>query len=309
MKTILATDGSPYAGLAEELAVRIPEVRAGEIVVATAIAPPTVPMLGIEPLGAPLISEDLQRMFDAQLAAAQKCCADLESRLAAQGLACRSVVVEGEPGPALLQLAERENPDLIALGSRGIGGLEGLLLGSVAKELVAKAPCDVLVARKFESLGIEESLARIAAADRLSATLGFDGTDGSQVALNKVKRQGRDAFRALYVVCAEPLGVFPVGVNPADFGSVYTEDHDRVVSVVRRGEAELEGMAATVSGGEGLGGSAQVLSEFARAKDTDVIVVGATRHGAFERFLIGSVASELASSAPCPVWVVRAPRE
>jgi nucleotide-binding universal stress UspA family protein len=44
-------------------------------------------------------------------------------------------------------VAQRENADLIVVGSRGHGRLAGLLLGSVAQKVIAHASCPVLVAR------------------------------------------------------------------------------------------------------------------------------------------------------------------
>jgi nucleotide-binding universal stress UspA family protein len=51
-----------------------------------------------------------------------------------------------------------------------------------------------------------------------------------------------------------------------------------------------------------------MLSEAARQAEADLIVVGATRHGTLERFLIGSVSYELVTEAPCSVLVVRPKR-
>jgi len=59
----------------------------------------------------------------------------------------RSVVVaqavEGPVARTLLQMAE--GADLVVVGSRGLGGFRGLLLGSVSQKLVQHAPCPVVV--------------------------------------------------------------------------------------------------------------------------------------------------------------------
>lgn len=51
------------------------------------------------------------------------------------------------PKAAVLARAEETNPDLIVLGTHGHTGLMQALLGSVAEELVRKAPCPVLTVR------------------------------------------------------------------------------------------------------------------------------------------------------------------
>lgn len=54
-------------------------------------------------------------------------------------------LVEGEPGPVLLQFAKNEHLDLLALGSHGRGVARQVLVGSVARQVLGGASCDVLV--------------------------------------------------------------------------------------------------------------------------------------------------------------------
>ncbi len=56
-------------------------------------------------------------------------------------------MADGDQARRLIQTAKREEADLIVLGSRGRGRLEGLLLGSVSQKVAALAPCACLIAR------------------------------------------------------------------------------------------------------------------------------------------------------------------
>lgn len=47
--------------------------------------------------------------------------------------------------PARALLAAAADADLLVLGTRGLGGFKGLLLGSVAHQLVSHSPCPVVV--------------------------------------------------------------------------------------------------------------------------------------------------------------------
>ena len=51
------------------------------------------------------------------------------------------------PDQEISAAAERLGADLIAVGTRGLGGLRQLLLGSVAERTVETAPCPVLTVR------------------------------------------------------------------------------------------------------------------------------------------------------------------
>jgi nucleotide-binding universal stress UspA family protein len=50
-------------------------------------------------------------------------------------------------GSAIVDYAERENVDLIVIGSRGRTGFKKMLLGSVASDVVTYAHCPVLVVK------------------------------------------------------------------------------------------------------------------------------------------------------------------
>ena len=54
---------------------------------------------------------------------------------------------EGDPAEAIVNVAAVRHCDLIVMGSRGLGRLTGLLLGSQSQKVVQHAPCPVLIAR------------------------------------------------------------------------------------------------------------------------------------------------------------------
>jgi len=58
-----------------------------------------------------------------------------------------SLVIGSNPAKVLLTIAKQENFALIAVGSRGLGNTLSMLLGSVSKQIVANAHCNVLVVK------------------------------------------------------------------------------------------------------------------------------------------------------------------
>jgi len=59
-----------------------------------------------------------------------------------------STILGSNPSRALVDIANNEKFDLIVVGSRGLGSTVAFLIGSISKQVVAKANCDVLVVKK-----------------------------------------------------------------------------------------------------------------------------------------------------------------
>ena len=56
-------------------------------------------------------------------------------------------LLDGDPAHEILRYAEDNGIDLITVGSRGLGGLRSLFLGSVSRKLVEDAKCPCLVVK------------------------------------------------------------------------------------------------------------------------------------------------------------------
>jgi nucleotide-binding universal stress UspA family protein len=69
----------------------------------------------------------------------------LSNALTADGLTVSNALLEQSPVESILSVANDENVDLIVMTSHGRSGLSRLVLGSVAEEVVRKAPCPVLI--------------------------------------------------------------------------------------------------------------------------------------------------------------------
>ena len=134
--------------------------------------------------------------------------------------------------------------------------------------------------------------------------VGVDGSEGSQRALQwAIEEAGRrDAT-------VEALHAWEPGLTAGLYsGAVFTEE-----SVQEAGEKVLED---TIAAADPAGSTkverrcvtaqpAAALIE--AAKDADLLVVGSRGLGGFYRLLIGSVSSQVAHHAPCPVVVVPTP--
>lgn len=93
--------------------------------------------------------------------AAKKQATDTAERVATlvrdAGLSVETAVEQGDARHVIIETAKEWNADLIVMGSRGLGGLARVLIGSVAHYVVAHAPCSVEVVRARENAKGTES--------------------------------------------------------------------------------------------------------------------------------------------------------
>lgn len=85
------------------------------------------------------LSQDLEKQCRADLAEAEA--------MVPAGVKSESRFEVGSPGPVLLQLADELECDLVVMGSRGLGPLKGIFMGSVSSYLVSRAKCPVLIVK------------------------------------------------------------------------------------------------------------------------------------------------------------------
>jgi nucleotide-binding universal stress UspA family protein len=71
----------------------------------------------------------------------------IAARLRSDGIEARCLVRYGPVAEAILEEITNQHADLLVLGSNVRRGFSRLLLGSVAEELIARAPCPVLLVR------------------------------------------------------------------------------------------------------------------------------------------------------------------
>lgn len=67
--------------------------------------------------------------------------------VAAQGVRAETHLTEVPAAPALARVAREIGADLVVVGTRGLGRLAHVLLGSVAERTIRLAPCPVLTVR------------------------------------------------------------------------------------------------------------------------------------------------------------------
>lgn len=147
-KILVALDGGDQAEKALEAAIEIARNTRAEIYLASAYALPivyqsTLSMEGIYPDNTTAIDYMYKTAYD-QLGKILTKATDLVS---SQNIPVFAEILKGSAGPMIIQLAEEESVDLIAVGSHNRTTLDRLFMGSVSNYVVHHAPNLVLVAK------------------------------------------------------------------------------------------------------------------------------------------------------------------
>ena len=135
---LLAVDGSEHgqhaAAVAGELARA---VKARDLLIVVAYEP--IPGY----LGEPWLSQ----VISARTLEAEQILQKAEEIIGSVPAKINKEVIEGSIAEAILDVAATRKCDLVVMGSRGLGRLEGALLGSNSQKVVGHAPCPVLIVR------------------------------------------------------------------------------------------------------------------------------------------------------------------
>jgi nucleotide-binding universal stress UspA family protein len=71
-------------------------------------------------------------------------CSDIAHQ---KGITIKTVLLQGNPAPVILDYIKKENFDLVIMGSRGMGKFKELILGSVSSKIMHHSPCAVMIIR------------------------------------------------------------------------------------------------------------------------------------------------------------------
>lgn len=204
--------------------------------------------------------------------------------------------------PVILDAAEDEDVDLIAMGTHG-RGLSRLLLGSVAAEVVRLAECPVLTVR---GPGRDEEVRPAGAPDRILVPVDF--SEHAATALRYGLGLAETYGAELHVLHVIEEAIYPEFYYPILASSLPTPPELR-----RRVESELRGWVGERTGSDGevavhvgSGRAPREIAALGEELDADLIVLSSHGRTGLERVLLGSVAEGVVRTARCPVLTVKA---
>lgn len=217
------------------------------------------------------------------------------SRIASEvapGIEVSGILEHGDPATALVE--ESAKAQLVVLGSRGLGGFTGLVVGSVATKVVQRGASPVVVIRGEETGRTGKSV-----------VVGVDGSPASEAAIAFAYEEAARLRAPLVAVhawsdmlSASAFALVPhafdwpeiqaaelevLGERLAGWQEKYPDVHvDRIVIQDRPAHSLIE-----------------------QARDAQLVVVGSRGRGGLTGLLLGSTSQALLHHSPCPVAVVR----
>jgi nucleotide-binding universal stress UspA family protein len=276
-KLLVAVDGSEISLHAFKEALRISR----EDVLVLAVAPPYSGDLRV--MGTSNLGDLLRQPCDVALDKARKTAEAEKAQI-------RPVCVMGEPYEAIVETAEDEGRDLIVMGVRGASLAQRLLVGSTTARVIGYSSQDVLVVPEKGTVGWDRVL------------VATDGSEYSRKAVEKALELLQYSRGLLTVISVLEISPHIYAVAP--------EIAEEKIKLPEKYVEEVKEMAASRGIlAEGVVREAEcaneVITDVARKKNIDLIVLGSHGRTGLKRLLMGSVTESVIAHTPCPVLVVK----
>ncbi|HKS30054.1 MAG TPA: universal stress protein [Pyrinomonadaceae bacterium] len=212
-------------------------------------------------------------------------------RLKEVGIPAEVVVTRGDPRHLIPFFARKWSSDLIFIRAHVRKDMTHSMLGSVARAVVATAPCTVQIVRDLS----DESGRTLDSGRRV--LLATDGSETSREAARAVAGRPWPEGSEFRVISVE---------EPWALKSSRVKDEEEAQEAVRSAEQLLAAAGLKARLAVVLSGNAkEAILEEGQKWGADLIVVGSHGRRGLKRFLLGSVSEAVAMKAHCSVVVVR----
>jgi nucleotide-binding universal stress UspA family protein len=202
------------------------------------------------------------------------------------------------PETAIVEQATNHDVDLVVMGTHGRKGMDRLLSGSVAEEVVRQAPCPVFTVRGADtdtptSTPIDRMLVPVDLSEQTTLVMNHAAAlaDAYGAAIDLLHVVEEATFPTAY-------GIDPLAPSQPDVQERAREALDTLV-------ADLDDTDVPVHTHVLAGYAARDIVDFGEEHAADLVVMATHGRTGLQRFLIGSVAEKVVRSAPCPVFTVK----
>ncbi|HEY3081218.1 MAG TPA: universal stress protein [Chloroflexota bacterium] len=237
--------------------------------------------------------EDARLARRTALAAAEQYLAELERSERGRGVAAARVLLEGPPVPAILAAAESSDADLIVMATHARSGLDRLVAGSVAEEVLRRSSVPLLLVPP----GAGEPPP---SEGTLRVLVPLDGSRLAEAALEAAAALAPPSrLELLLLRVAEPPDRVQSRRQPA---SQTIAAHMHAADRLRPLRAAGAVVTAEVRSGRD---PAETIAAVARERSCHLIAMATHGRSGLARLLLGSVAAATLARASVPVLLVR----
>ncbi|NLZ57426.1 MAG: universal stress protein [Corynebacterium sp.] len=205
-------------------------------------------------------------------------------------------IAEGSPIDMLLEMSK--SATMIVMGSRGLGGLSGMVLGSVSGAVVSHASCPVVVVREDSAVNEDTKYGPV--------VVGVDGSEVSQQATEYAFAEA-DA-RGSELIAVHTWMDMQVQASLAGLAAAQQQwddvEREQTEMLIERIKPLID-KYPNVPVKKIITRDRPVRALAEAAEGAQLLVVGSHGRGGFKGMLLGSTSRALLQSAPCPMMVVR----
>ena len=217
-------------------------------------------------------------------------------RAARAGIPVHRHFVLGRAEREIHDLIGKLGADLVVAGTRGHGGLRGVMPGSVASDLISRAPIPVLVTR-----GPSPGFGRILVADDFSR-----GSDQALRAAACFADPARPRVLLLHVIDLRPLRYLgALGLPTRPDPAAIEKKRRSILDRLRLRAKTMAHPGLKITSRVITGDPVRDLCRAAKSWRAGAIVVATHGTGGLRRFVLGTTTQGLLCSAPCPVLTVK----
>ncbi len=290
MKILVAVDFSDITNPVVRTAKRLIQAHGGEILLLHAVSPVFfIPYP--ESIDAGIVDvEVLKEIEEARVKEAKEKIKGLEEFL--KGLNVRSVIEVGDPREVILEVEEREKPDLLLMGSHKKGIVERILVGSTAEKVIKHSKVPTLVLK-----GKEPSFEG-------KVVVAYDFSEASHKALDFALEFLKPFSSEITIIHVDERLELPLIEQLGErVYERYKEEKERYLSKLR-GELSDKGVEAEIKIIEGVHPAEGILN-FVKTVDADLLIMGSKGLSGLKRILLGSTSTEVFRKAEVPVLIYK----
>jgi len=291
LKVLVPVDFSDITNAVLRVVKRIVQAHGGEVVLFHAVSPaiyiPYPESLSVDVIDVKI----LQEIEENKKREAREKLEGLVDFL--KPLKVKTIVDVGDPRDLILEAEERENPDLVVIGSHRKGLVEKILIGSTAEKVVKHTLKPVLVVKGFEPSFTKKVL------------IAYDFSKTAEGAVEfaiKFLKPFKVKVEILHI--EEPIDLPLVEKIGKAIYEKYSEEKKKYLEKVKERfrEAGFEVSTEFVGGRDPAEG---IVKHIRRDKDVEMLIMGSRGLSGLKRILLGSTSTEVFRKVEIPILIYK----